>query len=324
MRTAVYRNIRLGIFVIVGMVMLIVGLYFVGDNKNKFSRTFVVRTTFNDVGGLQTGNNVRYSGINVGTIDKIEIKNDTTIEVEMLIVKKLKNIIRQNSVATIGTDGLMGSKLVNIAPGTPDSRIVAEGDYLPSQESVNTEEMLRTLELTNKNIATVSGNLKAVTESITQTQGTLYTLLLDTSLAGGLTHTLNNIQNFSRDLATISDDLGTMMTGVRDGKGTLGMLVNDTVTSTEIKQTIAQLKQSGQQISELSANINRVTEKMEKGGGTFSTLLNDSAAANNMKESFSNLKTSSEKLNENLEALKHSFFLRGAFRKMEKEKKKSQ
>src|SRR5438874_5994764 len=148
MRKEVYRNIRLGIFVTVGMLFLIIGLYFVGDNKNMFSSTFMVRTTFNDVGGLQTGNNVRFSGINVGTVDKIEIKNDTAVEVEMQIQKKLKNIIRKNSLATIGTDGLMGSKLVNIAAGSSDSPIVAEGDNIPSVKSVDTEKMLRTLELT--------------------------------------------------------------------------------------------------------------------------------------------------------------------------------
>src|SRR5207244_4432186 len=104
--------------------------------------------------------------INVGTVDKIEIKNDTAVEVEMQIQKKLKNIIRKNSLATIGTDGLMGSKLVNIAPGSPDSPIVAEGDNIASVKSVDTEKMLRTLELTNQNIATISGNLKATTENI--------------------------------------------------------------------------------------------------------------------------------------------------------------
>jgi phospholipid/cholesterol/gamma-HCH transport system substrate-binding protein len=323
MRKEVFRNIRLGIFVVVGMMVLIIGLYLVGNNRNMFNSTFKVRTTFNDVGGLQTGNNVRYAGINVGTIDNIEILNDTTIEVQMLIVKKMKNFLRKNSVASIGTDGLVGSKLVNIEPGTPDSPVIAEGDNLQSLKAVDTEKMLRTLELTNQNIATISGNLKAVTENITKSRGTLYTLLMDTSLAGSLTHTIDNVQNFSKDLASVSNDFGAMVNGVRDGKGTLGMLVNDTVTSAEFKQTIAQLKQSGQQISELSANINRVTAKMENGGGTFSTLLNDSTSANNMKESFSNLKESSERLNENLEALKHSFLLRGAFRKMEKEKKKS-
>jgi phospholipid/cholesterol/gamma-HCH transport system substrate-binding protein len=323
MRKEVYRNIRLGIFVIVGMLFLIIGLYLVGKNRNMFRSTFLVKTTFNDVGGLQTGNNVRYAGINVGTVDKIEIKNDTTVEVEMQIEKRVKNILRKNSTATIGTDGLVGSKLVNIDPGTPDSHVIAEGDILLSIKSVDTEKMLRTLELTNQNIATISGNLKAVTENITRSKGTLYTLLMDTSMAASFAHTMNNIQDFSKDLSDVSTDFDHMMGNVRNGKGTLGMLMNDTATAMDIKETVAKLKASGQQLSELSANINRVTEKMEKGGGTFSTLLNDSSAANNMKESFNNLKESSEKLNENLEALKHSFLLRGAYRKMEKQKKKT-
>jgi phospholipid/cholesterol/gamma-HCH transport system substrate-binding protein len=323
-RKEVYRNIRLGIFVIVGLIFLILGLYFVGNNRNMFNSTFVVNTTFNDVGGLQSGNNVRYAGINIGTVDEVEIKNDTTIEVRMIVVKKMKNILRKNSIATIGTDGLVGSKLVNIDPGTGDAGLIAEGDFIPSLKSVDTEKMLRTLELTNQNIATISGNLKAVTENITKSRGTLYTLLMDTSMAGAFASTMNNIENFSKDLADISDDFGSMANGVRDGKGTLGMLLTDTATASEIKQTVAQLKQSGQQISEMSSNINRVTQKLESGNGTLSTLINDSSAANNMKQSFTNLKESSEKLNQNLEALKHSFLLRGAFRKMEKEKKKAE
>src|SRR5690349_17842455 len=165
-RKEVYRNIRLGIFIIVGALFLIVGLYLVGNNKNMFNSTFIVRTTFNDVGGLQTGNNVRYAGINIGTVARIEIRNDTTIEVQMRVQKRMKDILRKNSVATIGTDGLVGSKLVNIDPGTQDSGRIAEGDYIPSLKSVDTEKMLRTLELTNKNIATISENLKAVTENV--------------------------------------------------------------------------------------------------------------------------------------------------------------
>jgi phospholipid/cholesterol/gamma-HCH transport system substrate-binding protein len=199
MRKEVYRNIRLGVFVIVGLLFLIIGLYLVGNNKNMFNSTFQLHTSFSDVGGLQTGNNVRYAGINVGTVENITIVNDTTIEVSMVIVKKMKTFLRKNCIAAIGTDGLVGSKLVNIDPGTVDSPLIAEGDYIPSLKAVDTEKMLRTLELTNQNIATISGNLKAVTENITKSRGTLYTLLMDTSMAASMANTLNNIQNFSKD-----------------------------------------------------------------------------------------------------------------------------
>ena len=82
------NRIRLGIFVISGLVLLIVGLYFIGSNKNLFGSTLKLETSFREISGLQTGNNVRYSGINVGTINKIEIINDTTIRVEMVIDEK--------------------------------------------------------------------------------------------------------------------------------------------------------------------------------------------------------------------------------------------
>ena len=110
------QNIRLGIFVIAGLLLLITGLYFIGSNRNIFGKTFTLYAKFHNVSGLQTGNNVRYSGIDVGTVEKIEIINDTTIRIQMLLKADLKKIIRKNALATLGTDGLMGDKLINIDP----------------------------------------------------------------------------------------------------------------------------------------------------------------------------------------------------------------
>src|ERR1039457_3677637 len=107
MNKEIIRNIRLGVFVVAGVLMLIVALYFIGNNKNIFGKSFKLYVVFPNVRGLQPGNNVRYDGINVGTVAKIEIVNDTCIKVEMNIETDLKKVIRKNSIATIGTDGLM-------------------------------------------------------------------------------------------------------------------------------------------------------------------------------------------------------------------------
>jgi phospholipid/cholesterol/gamma-HCH transport system substrate-binding protein len=123
MNNEMSQNIRLGLFVLVGMVLLIVGLYFIGSNRNMFSKTFTLYATFKDVNGLREGNNVRYAGIDIGTIDAIDIVNDTTIRVTMLLKQDLQKVIRKNSLTNIGTDGLMGDKLMNIEPGTSVMRL---------------------------------------------------------------------------------------------------------------------------------------------------------------------------------------------------------
>ena len=104
------RNIRLGIFVIAGLLLLITGLYFIGNNRNMFGKTIKIYATFSQVNGLQPGNNVRFAGIDVGTVDEISILNDTTVMVRMTVDAELKNVIRKNSIATVGTDGLMGTR----------------------------------------------------------------------------------------------------------------------------------------------------------------------------------------------------------------------
>src|SRR6187401_796117 len=149
------HNIKLGIFIVAGILVLIVGLYLIGENRNMFGHTFKLYANFQDVKGLQTGNNVRYAGIDVGTVKKIEILADTMVRVELSLEERLKKLIRKNSMTSIGTDGLMGNTLLNIAPGTSASPLVNDGDELASIHPVNTDEMLRTLDFTNENIATI-------------------------------------------------------------------------------------------------------------------------------------------------------------------------
>jgi len=316
------RNLRLGIFITTGIFLLILALYFIGDNRNMFGTTFRLYATFQNVNGLQAGNNVRYSGIDVGTVEQVEIINDTSVHVQMVLKEKLKNHIRKNSIASIGTDGLMGNKLVNIDPGTTDAPLVKEGDEIPSLRSVNTEDMLRTLELTNANIAVVSADLKNITQSVQKSHGTLYKVLMDTTLANGMENTLNNIGHVSRDLSTITSELSEFVTHIKSGKGTVGMLLKDSVMPSDITQTISNIKNSSRQISEMSENLNQIIQRMQKGTGTFNALLNDTSMVNALRQSMMNIQSGTDNFNQNMEALKHNFLFRGYFRKQEKEKEK--
>jgi phospholipid/cholesterol/gamma-HCH transport system substrate-binding protein len=320
----VVRNIKLGIFVIVGAVLLIVGLYFIGSNKNMFGRTIKLYTTFKNVSGLQSGNNVRYAGIDIGTVEDIVIVNDTTIRIEMSVKPDLKNVIRNNSKTSLGNDGLMGNKIINIDPGTSDAPLINEGDELISIRVLDAEEMLRTLENTNQNVEVISSNLKDITGNINKSKGTLYTVLMDTTLSSSLRHTIYNIETTTENLNGITNDLAEILTGIKQGKGLLGTLIKDTTITKDLQESISLVKSGSEQINSSAAELKITLHKINSGSGTAGTLLNDTATANQLKRSMINIENGTRNFNENMEALKQSTLLRGYFKKQEKLNKQNQ
>lgn len=318
------NNTRLGIFVIIGTILLVAGLYLIGSNRNIFGKTFTAYATFEDVNGLMVGNNVRFAGIKVGTVSDIAIVNDTTIKVEMSIEKDMMKVIRRNSIAAISTDGLMGDKLVNIEPGSPDAPFIQEGDELSSLPILSMDEMLRTLDVTNKNVAIISANLKNITQNINEGRGTLYTVLNDTTVAAQLRHTLANIDVVSNNILQISADLNEVVSEAKNGKGMLGTLIKDTVMTTDLTQAVKEVRSAGEQINTSATELKTILNKVNTGGGTISTLINDTTSANSLKRSLVNIDSSAKKLPALMEALKHNFLFRGYFRKLEKQSKAEQ
>lgn len=321
MNTETNHRIKLGIFVFAGLILLIMGLYLIGKNRNLFGNTYTLVARFDDIGGLQPGNNVRFSGIDVGTVDDIAIINDSVIEISMSVLRRMETIIRANSVASIGTDGLMGNKLVNIEPGTADYPLAAEGDVLPSIKAVDTEKMLRTLETTNLNVERISSNLIELTNTINLSRGTLYTMLMDTTVAKGFENTLGNIESISVNLNHFSQGLSMMSNDVRSGKGTIGALVNDTgEVSVNLKETMAHLHSSSERIEAATVQITDILKEISDGKGSVNALLKDTVMAGQLRRSIQYIDSSADKLNQNMEALKHNFLTRGYFKKLEKEK----
>ena len=312
--------IKLGILVSAGLLLLVVSLYFIGSKKNLFGNTIRLYAVFNDVSGLKPGNNVRYAGIDIGTVEEITIINDTVIRTELLLEERMIDVIRKNALASIGTDGLMGDKLVNIHAGNPDAALVAEGDEITSLPNVNTDEMLRTLEFTNRNVAVVSANLKILTETINESKGTLYTILMDTTLSLGIHNALDNIESASVSLNSFAGNLSDAGHDLKSDNSLIGSLLSDTSLAADFRITISKIRESGEQLSAATKNMQEVLENINHGSGTLNTLVNDSNMSGSLKNAIQNIDSSSVKLNENLEALKHSSLLRGYFRKQEKKK----
>jgi len=317
------RNVKLGIFVIAGMIFLVTALYFIGNNRNMFGDTVRLYVIFQDAKGLQEGNNVRYSGIDVGTVESIQLLNESTICVELSIEKESVGNIRKNAFVSIGTDGLMGNQLVNMEPGNAGGSPIEEGDTLRGMPAVDTREMLRTLEITNRNVMGITENLKELTDSIQQAQGMLYTLLLDTAPAVNFRSLLKNMDRVSANLNSMTRDFSELAGGMNRRNSLVGYLAKDTVLASDVQQTVSRVNEAVVAIEASAQTLKRMLDRINNSKGTFNMLIDDSLAAGHISNSLMQIDSSTQKLDENMEALKHHFLFRGYYKKQEKEKKKN-
>lgn len=212
------------------------------------------------------------------------------------IETNLKEIIKKNSIASVGTDGLMGNKLVNIYPGTLSSPLISDGDEILSIQNLDADEMLRTLEYTNSNVAVISENLKNITGNINNSKGTLYTLLMDTTLMGGIGHTIKNLDIMSSNLSMTSAELSDVVYQIKEGKGLVGVLLNDSIMRTDLQKTIREVKASGELINFSANGLKTIVQKINNGSGSIGTLLNDTGTAGRLKSSLINIENSTENL----------------------------
>jgi phospholipid/cholesterol/gamma-HCH transport system substrate-binding protein len=193
-------KIRLGLFIAGGLALFVLAIFIIGKQKNLFNPVFKVTSTFKNVSGLQVGNNVRFSGINVGTVDKITIINDSTVKVDMLIKKDVRQFIKSDGEVAIGSEGLIGDKLLVITQGSSEAPVVKPGQQLASAEPVEIDAIMASLQVTAGNAAIISEQLAEIMIKINGGQGTLGRLIQDTTIANNLSQTMVNIKRSSKGL----------------------------------------------------------------------------------------------------------------------------
>jgi len=193
-------KLKLGLFIVGGIALFILGIFIIGKQKNLFDPVFVLTTTFYNVSGLQVGNNVRFSGINVGTVDQIRIINDSTVRVDMLIKESAQQFIKIDSEVSIGSEGIIGDRLLNISQGSSGNKIVESGIELASAEPVETDAIIESLEVTALNAEVISLELSDLISNINSGNGTLGRLIQDSTIADNLSQTMENLQSSSKGL----------------------------------------------------------------------------------------------------------------------------
>jgi phospholipid/cholesterol/gamma-HCH transport system substrate-binding protein len=198
-KQAAFR-IRLGFFVLCGIALITVGIFYIGKQRNMFDPVIRLRATFKNISGLEVGNNVRFLGINVGTVDDISIENDSTAMVHMIIKKNLHQFIKKDSRVHIGSEGIIGDKIVNIGQGSLRAAPAAEDDLLPSTEPVETDEILAHLNETGQNATVISEQLAEILYNINNGNGTVGRLIRDTSIAGNLDEIVVHLKKSAKGL----------------------------------------------------------------------------------------------------------------------------
>jgi phospholipid/cholesterol/gamma-HCH transport system substrate-binding protein len=290
-------KLQLGLFIAVGSTLFLLAIFIIGKQKNLFNPVFKLTSTFYNVSGLQVGNNIRFSGINVGTVDNISIINDSTVRVDMLVKKDVKQFIKSDCKVTIGSEGLIGDKLLIITQGSSDAPLAKEGQQLTSKEPVETDAILANLQATAVNSENISKQLEDVMYKINRNNGTLGRLLQDSSIVLNLDKTIMNLKNTSIGL---EEDM------IVARKNFLASL-DITASNAEI---------ISKQFAELMLKVN-------SGNGSLSRFLEDSSIIQNLDQTLVNLKNGSKGLDDNMNAVKESFLLKGYFRRKAKEAEKA-
>ena len=157
-----------------------------------FSSTFQISGVFKDISGLEIGNNVRFAGTNVGVIDNIEMIADTAVRVDLMIINKAKKFIKKDSRATIGSDGLMGSKLILLLPGTSTSKQIEDKDFLVTVVPASLDDIMDKLKSSLTNISLITDDFSAIINNMRNGKGAMGKLFMDPTMANNLNQTIIN------------------------------------------------------------------------------------------------------------------------------------
>ncbi len=297
-------------FVILGLALFMITIYFIGSNKNLFGSTFHLKSQFKNVSGLKEGNNVRFSGINVGTVKDIEFISDSAVVVNLIIKEEVQKYIKTDAIASIGSDGLMGDKVLTISPGTSSNKTVSDNSTIRSVKAVEIEDLMKGLRKSVDNAEIITLQLSEFSTKINKGKGALNKVLTDEEFA-------NSIDKMLLNLKLSSDEFLVFTTNMNDKNGTLFKLMNDPKYTNSIEKTLNNLEKS-------SNEFDVFTKKLNNDKGILSKLVGDQRLATSLDSSLINIEKASKNIIEIEEAAKNNFLLRGYFKKKEKELKKKE
>lgn len=249
------RNVKVGLFVFVGLIVGAVLIFLIGDESHLFDRAAHLRASFNDVGGLRVGGPVRMGGVDVGqvvSIDFGESDTDRRVHVRFSVVARELVRLRRDSVVRIASKGLLGDKALDITMGSPSQPPLRENDEMRSEESDDMGTAIRTAGTALQRANEVLNNVVAVTRPLAN-------------------------DRLGNDILAITHDIRTITHQIAEGPGTAHALLSDPTMSRRVESTLAALNVTAQRVADASGHVEAIAREARTGRGLVHALVYDRA-----------------------------------------------
>ncbi len=323
------KNIKLGAFVLGSIVIFLSTVFYLGSESNYFNKTYQVAAIFKNVEGLKNGDNIWLSGVKVGTVKKVEIVSEGKVMVYLSLKENQHNFIKKDATAIIGSDGLIGNKIVIIRPGS-SQRIIEDGDTINSFSPTDTQELFNIAKEVGTNTQSITEDFKLIANRLNKGEGFLGELLNDGPIAKDLRATVASLKAASDNSDRVTAQLGSTVKKLNNGDGLVNKLFTDTAYVTTFEGALNNVKDVSTNAKDVSSNaikmsedLKSVTTKINDNDNALGVILADTSFANDLKTSMDNTKSATYKLDENMEAMQHNFLLRGYFKKKKKKEEKN-
>jgi len=310
-------DLKVGIVVLVAISLLIFMILTASGEVSVFEREFILKTRVAEVDGLIPGNEVRLSGVRVGSVKAVNFaglparpEDPNTIEIVMRVRPEVaREQIRSDSVVTLGSIGLLGDKVVEISAGTTSGTPLQNGDYLQSSPGTNIRKIISGVDPLIADLADSADQIRQMVLRINQGQGTVGRLIRDPKIY--------------EDLDATVVEARELVHRIREGEGTVGKFINDPTLYNDLKRTVTRLEAITREIEEgkgtlakllkepevyeklnrtmsrldeISQRVDTIASRIEKGEGTVGRLVNDPSLHEETKAAVANLKSITDKM----------------------------
>lgn len=296
-----WAQLRVGIMVLVALILLTTGIFFISGQVGFLTSRYELKTYFSSAGGVREGSEVRLAGIPVGNVAEIRISpyNDPSraVEIDMRLSRHFQDQIRQDSVATLETAGLLGEAYVDISRGGPGKQILHDGGVVQGHEEADIKQIVQNANDVVSNLRVLSSTLNNITTQIKSGQGSVGRLIYDPTFYNKLNASASSVENlvnhvesgqgtvgklvtdealYNRAVGTL-DHVDSVLNDIQHGNGSMAKFINDPSVYDNVKQLVTR--------------ANTMMDNVNKGQGTLGKLVTDKELYNRMNSAFAHVDT---------------------------------